>query len=157
MLYGSFSDIGAHQDFQIPEFVMPELLLKELCSIYVIWSIEIKVLSAERYLYNTLCPSSRQSITLLSKIQGHAIIIKQLWSKFLLVSNFLTEWNPATNGMESPGHTYSHILIFSFWHFVEADFKKYRLVFYYSIDQQNSTKKIRLHHRNVLIEGFPLH
>ena len=26
----NFSDIGAHQDFQKPEFLMPELLLKEL-------------------------------------------------------------------------------------------------------------------------------
>ena len=26
-----FSDIGAHQGVQKPEFVMPELLLKELC------------------------------------------------------------------------------------------------------------------------------
>ena len=29
-LHGSFSDIGAHQDLQKPNFVMPELLLKEL-------------------------------------------------------------------------------------------------------------------------------
>ena len=29
-LFGSFSDIGAHQDFQKSEFFMPELLLKEL-------------------------------------------------------------------------------------------------------------------------------
>ena len=29
-LYGSFSDIGAHQDLQKPNVVMPELL-KELC------------------------------------------------------------------------------------------------------------------------------
>ena len=29
-LYGSFSYIGAHQDFQKPEFLKPELLLKEL-------------------------------------------------------------------------------------------------------------------------------
>ena len=29
-LHGSFSDIGAHQGFQKPEFIMPELLLKEL-------------------------------------------------------------------------------------------------------------------------------
>ena len=30
-LHGSFSDIGAHQDFQNSEFFMPELLLKETC------------------------------------------------------------------------------------------------------------------------------
>ena len=29
-LHGSFRDIGAHQDFQMPEFFMPELLIKEL-------------------------------------------------------------------------------------------------------------------------------
>ena len=29
-LHGSFSDIGVDQEFQKPEFVMPELLLKEL-------------------------------------------------------------------------------------------------------------------------------
>ena len=29
-LHGSFSDVGAHQDFQMPEFFMPELLIKEL-------------------------------------------------------------------------------------------------------------------------------
>ena len=29
-LHGSLSDIGAHQDFQKPEFIMPELLQKEL-------------------------------------------------------------------------------------------------------------------------------
>ena len=29
-LHGSFSDIGAHLEFQKTEFVMPELLLKEL-------------------------------------------------------------------------------------------------------------------------------
>ena len=29
-LHGSFSDIGAHQDFQKPGIFMPELLLKEL-------------------------------------------------------------------------------------------------------------------------------
>ena len=29
-LHGSFSDIGAHLEFQKSEFVMPELLLKEL-------------------------------------------------------------------------------------------------------------------------------
>ena len=29
-LHGSFSDIGAYQDFQMQEFFMPELLLKEL-------------------------------------------------------------------------------------------------------------------------------
>ena len=29
-LHGSFNDIGAHLEFQKPEFVMPELLLKEL-------------------------------------------------------------------------------------------------------------------------------
>ena len=28
--HGSSSDIGAHQDFQVPEFIMPELLPKEL-------------------------------------------------------------------------------------------------------------------------------
>ena len=28
----SFSDIGAHQDLQLPELSMPELLLKELCA-----------------------------------------------------------------------------------------------------------------------------
>ena len=28
-LHGSFSDIGAHQNFQMPEFFMPELLLQE--------------------------------------------------------------------------------------------------------------------------------
>ena len=31
-LHGSFSDIGAHQDFQKSKFFMPELLLKELCT-----------------------------------------------------------------------------------------------------------------------------
>ena len=31
-LHGSYSAIGAHQDFQKPEFFMPELLLKELWS-----------------------------------------------------------------------------------------------------------------------------
>ena len=30
-LYESFSDIGAHQDLQEPNFVLPELLIKELC------------------------------------------------------------------------------------------------------------------------------
>ena len=29
-LHGSFSDIGAQKDFQMPEFFMPELLQKEL-------------------------------------------------------------------------------------------------------------------------------
>ena len=29
-LQGSFTDIGSHQEFQKPEFVMPELLLEEL-------------------------------------------------------------------------------------------------------------------------------
>ena len=29
-LHGSFSDINAHQDFQKPKFVMPELLINEL-------------------------------------------------------------------------------------------------------------------------------
>ena len=29
-LNGNFSDIGAHKDFQMPEFFLPELLLKEL-------------------------------------------------------------------------------------------------------------------------------
>ena len=29
-LHGSFSDICAHQDLQKPNFVMPELLIKEL-------------------------------------------------------------------------------------------------------------------------------
>ena len=28
---GSFSDFGAHQDLQKPNFSMPELLIKELC------------------------------------------------------------------------------------------------------------------------------
>ena len=32
-LHGSFSDFGAHQDLQNPEFAMPELLLKELRSL----------------------------------------------------------------------------------------------------------------------------
>ena len=27
----SFNDIGAHQDFEMPEFFMPQLLIKELC------------------------------------------------------------------------------------------------------------------------------
>ena len=30
-LHGSISDIGAHQNFQMPEFYLAELLLKELC------------------------------------------------------------------------------------------------------------------------------
>ena len=30
-LHGNFSDIGAHQDYQKPNCVMPELLIKELC------------------------------------------------------------------------------------------------------------------------------
>ena len=30
-LHGSFSEIGAHQNLQKPNFVMPELLIKELC------------------------------------------------------------------------------------------------------------------------------
>ena len=30
-LLGSFSGISAHQDFQMSEFFLPELLLKELC------------------------------------------------------------------------------------------------------------------------------
>ena len=34
-LHGSFSDIGAHQDFQMPEFFMPKLLLKELWYFYI--------------------------------------------------------------------------------------------------------------------------
>ena len=33
-LHGTFSDIGAHKEFQKPEFVMPELLIKELCPCY---------------------------------------------------------------------------------------------------------------------------
>ena len=32
-LHGGFNDIGAHQDFQTPDFFMPELLLKELWDI----------------------------------------------------------------------------------------------------------------------------
>ena len=31
-LHGRFSGIGAHQDLQKPNFVMPELLIQELCS-----------------------------------------------------------------------------------------------------------------------------
>ena len=31
LLSNSFSDIGAHQDFEMPEFFMPRLLIKELC------------------------------------------------------------------------------------------------------------------------------
>ena len=30
MEHGSFSDIGAHQDFEMPEFVRRQLLIKEL-------------------------------------------------------------------------------------------------------------------------------
>ena len=30
-LHGNSSDIGAHQNFQMPEFFMPKLILKELC------------------------------------------------------------------------------------------------------------------------------
>ena len=29
-LHGSFRDIGAHQDFQMPEFIMPAQLIKGL-------------------------------------------------------------------------------------------------------------------------------
>ena len=29
LLSNSFSDIGAHQDFEMPEFFMPKLLIKE--------------------------------------------------------------------------------------------------------------------------------
>ena len=53
--------------------------------------------------------------------------------------------------MVSLDQTHTIIISFFFRRFVKADLKKY------CFSQQNNTEKIWLHHRNVLIENFPLH
>ena len=66
-LNGSFSDIGAHQDFQMLEFFMPEVLLTELWHTYckdtfrngnfTKWLIKEKLISAKKILIHFLIPS----------------------------------------------------------------------------------------------------
>ena len=78
---------------------------------------------------------SRTSI-LQHNIQGHVIIIKELWSKcrrFVYPKRVKIEI-PLFMGKKNTDHTHNHTFIsFSFLRYVEADFKKYCLDFKCSI------------------------
>ena len=75
------------------------------------------------------------------------MILNQLWSKCRLRTVFYkwVKMSPVIYEMESPDHTYNHTFLrISFWRLVDADCKKYRLVFNYSIEdsrKQNKKKK----------------